>query len=253
MNTDVVIPVFNEERRLADNFPRLHAFLAAQRGFGWKIIIANNGSNDGTQSLAERLSRSYSNVNVSWIAEKGRGGSVKRCWFSSQADVLVYMDVDLATDLEALPTLVQTVASGAADLAIGSRLLKESQTCRSWRREIISRVYIRLVRLLCDINLTDPQCGFKAISRLAAQSLLPRVKDTAWFFDTELLIRAVADGWQVAELPVKWTENRDSRVSILPTAWGDFIGLCRLRSEINRDIELSRTGGSKPHAIRLGL
>ena len=232
MTTDVVLPVFNEERRLARHLPRLHAFLNGQSNLHWRILIANNGSSDRTQEIANDLSRNYERVEVVYLPERGRGGAIKQCWLSSHSDVLCYMDVDLATDLDAFPPLVQAVVSGRADLAIGSRRLPESKTQRSLHREIISRLYVRLIRILCAVGVSDAQCGFKAISRPAAQELLPRVRDTGWFFDTELVVRAKLGGFRVKELPVTWKEDSDSRVKIFPTAWRNFRGLCRLRAEL---------------------
>ena len=236
----VTLPVLNEEARLARSLPRLHGFLSDERRFSFEIVIANNGSTDGTQAIAEGLSRQYRNVRALQIPQKGRGGAVKAAWLESEAEVLTYMDVDLATDLEAFPALVEAVASGRADIAIGSRLMAGSKRNRGWRRELISRAYVRLAKLLCGLRCSDAQCGFKAISRSAAQALLPQVEDNGWFFDTELLIRAQWGGWRIAEVPVKWTEDRDSRVKILRTAWEDVRGLMRLRREF------SRGGRAKP-------
>ena len=229
----VTLPVLNEQTRLPRSLPRLGQFL--RDGFRlpleFEIVIANNGSTDRTQEVAERFSRELAGVRVLQIPERGRGRAVKRAWLGSEAEVLTYMDVDLATDLEAFPALVEAVASGGADIAIGSRLMAGSETNRSWRRELISRGYVRLARVLCGLRCSDAQCGFKAVSRAAAQALLPQVEDNGWFFDTELLVRAQWGGWRIAEVPVKWTEDRDSRVKILRTAWKDMRGLMRLRRE----------------------
>jgi glycosyltransferase involved in cell wall biosynthesis len=234
---NVTLPIFSEEARLARSLPRLHRFLSEsfRLPLEFQIVIANNGSTDRTQEIAERFSRELPNVRVLQIPEKGRGGAVKRAWLESEAEVLTYMDVDLATDLEAFPALVEAVASGQADIAIASRLLAGSKTNRSWRRDVISRAYVRLARALCGLRCSDAQCGFKAISRTAAQALLPQVQDNGWFFDTELLVRAQCGGWRIAEVPVKWTEDRDSRVRIVRTAWEDVRGLMRLRRELARN------------------
>jgi len=225
----VTIPVLNEEIRLALRFPRLMEYLQGVTGLRWEVVIANNGSTDETQSLAERFSRQYPHVRALWLSERGRGGALKRAWIESQADVMTYMDVDLSTDLDAFPKLVQAVASGGFDLAVGSRLAVGAQTQRSWKRELTSRCYVRLIKLLCHTSVSDAQCGFKAISRRAAQVLLPLVEDNGWFFDTELLALAQRLDYRILELPVRWTEDEDSRVNLFDTARRDFQGLLRLR------------------------
>jgi glycosyltransferase involved in cell wall biosynthesis len=240
MLVNITIPVFNEEKRLARCLPRLHSFLARQRTSPWEIVVANNGSTDRTQTIAEQFGREYAGVRVMWIPEKGRGGALKKAWLASGADILSYMDVDLATDLEAFPALIEAVAARGFDLAIGSRLLPDSRTNRGWKREVISRCYIWMVRSSAHAHFSDAQCGFKALNRQAAQSLLPQVRDTGWFFDTELLVLAERLGYRIGEIPVHWTDDPDTRVHIFNTAVADLKGLMRLRRERPRTPEIDR-------------
>lgn len=225
----VIIPVYNEERRLPGCIPKLTGFLAARGPARWEVVIADNGSTDRTVSLAQALAREFPNVRYTTTTRKGRGGAVKKAWLESEADILAYMDVDLSTDLEAFPKLVAAIAEEGCDLAVGSRFLPESRTVRGWKREWISRAYVALVRAVCRVRLSDAQCGFKAISRRAAGELLPLVEDTGWFFDTELLVLARRRGYRMGEVPVHWTEDGDSRVRIWRTAVADLKGLWRLR------------------------
>lgn len=202
--------------------------------FDYELVIANNGSTDRTPAIARQLAREHSHVRVLDLPQKGRGGALKRAWLGSGAEVLSYMDVDLSTDLAAFPALIDAVAGGEFDLAIGSRLLAQSEVKRCWRREWISRGYNRLVRRLLRTAISDLQCGFKAIHRAAAQALLPQVADNGWFFDTELLVLAERLGYRVGEIPVRWIEDSDSRVNILSTALADLRGLWRLRRQLAR-------------------
>jgi glycosyltransferase involved in cell wall biosynthesis len=211
----------------------LEEFLRQRCGFPYEIIIANNGSVDRTLEIARQLARTRPAVRVLHLEQKGRGGALKRAWQESAAEVLSYMDVDLSTDLETFPELVE-VAEGGCDLAFGSRLLPGSRTVRSRRRELLSRGYNRLVKAILHARFSDAQCGFKALNRRAAQRLLPLVQDTGWFFDTELLVLAERLGYRLCELPVRWVEHPDSRVRILSTALGDLKGLFRLRRRLAR-------------------
>jgi glycosyltransferase involved in cell wall biosynthesis len=230
MLVNVTIPVFNEEAQLAQSIDKLEDFLATPRRFDYEIVVVNNGSTDRTLEVARELARAPSRVRLLDLPQKGRGGALKRAWWESCADVLSYMDVDLSTDLAAFPKLIAGVASGSFDLGIGSRLLPESQTTRCLKREFISRGYNWLVKLLMRSRLSDAQCGFKAVSRKAAQELLPLVEDSGWFFDTELLAERL--GYRICELPVRWIEDPDSRVKLLRTALADLRGLLRLRRRL---------------------
>ena len=234
MRVLVAIPVFNEEAQLAGSIAKLYGHLQAGCAFDFEVTIADNGSEDRTFAVATRLSEEYPNLRVVHLGMKGRGRALKQVWGETSADVLSYMDVDLSTDLGAFGPLVQAVASGSFDLATGSRLLPASLTRRCWRREHISRTYNWLVKRLFRTRFSDAQCGFKAISRQAAAALLPVVEDNGWFFDTELLIVAEKSGYRIFDLPVTWTEDADSRVRVLSTAWADWRGLLRLRRDFAR-------------------
>ena len=231
---NVTVPVYNEVRRLARCVPKLHGFLIGLGGLNFEIVLADNGSTDGTLALAEELARQHRGVRVMHLEEKGRGRALKAAWGRSEADVLSYMDVDLATDLAAFPALVAAVTQAGFDLAIGSRLLPGSRTRRGWKREVISRCYMGLVRAFFQVRFSDAQCGFKALTREAARALLPLAEDNGWFFDTELLVLAERFGYRVGEVPVAWVDDPDSRVRLVATAWEDLKGLRRLRRKLRR-------------------
>lgn len=236
MNTVLVIPVFNEAAQLRDSVCLLDSFLRQLCDSNWEVVVADNGSTDKTFPIALDLERGNRNVRALHLDQKGRGRALRQVWLDSEADILSYMDVDLSTDLDAFPPLIEALASGNYDLAIGTRLHPESVTRRCWKREIISRGYNRLLRLALHVRFSDAQCGFKAITRCAARQLLPLVEDNEWFFDTELLVTAERYGYRIYEQPVKWTEGRDSRVRLLPTIWGDLKGILRLHGALRRGI-----------------
>lgn len=242
---NVILPVYNEAAQLATSVRRVTEFLAGLPQWRWEVVIADNGSTDGTREMAGEILkvgvRSQKledgrqrpepavELRAVHLDEAGRGRALKTVWLASAADVLTFMDVDLSTDLAHLPELIDVVAEGRADLAIGSRLLPDSQTTRGWKRELLSRGYNWLLHRALGLRVADAQCGFKAISRRAAQALLPQVQDTGFFFDTELLVLAQRQGWRVAELPVRWVDDPDSRVRLLRTIWQDLRGVWRLR------------------------
>ena len=125
---------------------------------------------------------------------------------------MCYMDVDLSTDLADISPLLGGIVDEGYDIAYGSRLARAANIERSFRREVNSRGYIALIKLLFWTRFSDAQCGFKAISRQAADELLPHIEDGEWFFDTELLITAEKAGYRLKEVPVRWVEDADTRV-----------------------------------------
>jgi len=226
---DIVIPVYNEERDLGPSVRRLHDYLGSDFPFPAVITIADNASRDKTLAVAQGLANELTRVRVVHLDKKGRGRALRAAWLQSDAPVVAYMDVDLSTDLKALLPLVAPLLSGHSDLAIGSRLARGARVKRGPKREFISRCYMLVLRLSLGAHFTDAQCGFKAVRTSVAKQLLPRVKDEAWFFDTELLILAQRAGLRVHEVPVDWTDDPDSRVAILRTSIEDLRGVVRLR------------------------
>lgn len=225
---DVVIPVYNEETDLGPCVRRLHAHLRANVPYPFRITIADNASVDGTLDVARSLAADLAGVEVLHLAAKGRGRALRAAWSASPAPVLVYMDVDLSTDLAALLPLVAPLISGHSDLAIGTRLARTSRVVRGTKREVISRGYNLLLRGTLAVRFSDAQCGFKAIRADVAAQLLPLVRDTGWFFDTELLVLAQRAGLRIHEVPVDWVDDPDSRVDVLVTALADLRGIGRL-------------------------
>ncbi len=239
---DVVIPVFDEEAQLAGSVERVLDHLHAMP-WTFRVTIADNASTDQTALIARRLSHTHPEVTVVHLAEKGRGRALKRVWSASESDVLVYMDVDLSTDLAALLPLVAPLVSGHSDLAIGSRLSPASRVERGAKREFISRSYNLILRQALRARFSDAQCGFKAIRRSAARELLPLVEDNAWFFDTELLVVAERAGLRIHEVPVDWTDDPESSVDIVRTAIDDLQGVARLgRSLVKGTLPLREIG-----------
>ncbi|RYY50207.1 MAG: glycosyltransferase [Actinomycetales bacterium] len=247
---DVVVPVHDEERALVASVLTVLDHLATLP-FPSRVTIADNASTDRTAELADTLAAQHASVRVVRLGEKGRGRALKAAWSTSDADVLVYMDVDLSTDLNALLPLVAPLLTGHSDLAIGSRLARSARTTRGPRREIISRGYNYLLRGTMRARFSDAQCGFKAIRRDVAERLLPLVHDDAWFFDTELLVVAERAGLRIHEVPVDWVDDPDSSVDVVRTALDDLRGMARLGLALLRgQVPVARLGEELGRATR---
>jgi len=232
---EIVIPVKDEERDLPTCIRRLVDHLAGgDFPFSALVTIADNGSTDRTWAVAQRLSRKLPGVRAVHLPESGRGRALHAVWSVSTAEVVAYMDVDLSTDLNALLPLVAPLLSGHSDVAIGTRLSRGARVVRGPKREVLSRGYNILVRTTMRVRFSDAQCGFKAIRRESAQALLPYVRDSSWFFDTELLVLAERSGLRIHEVPVDWVDDLDSRVDVISTAMADIRGLVRLGRDLAR-------------------
>jgi glycosyltransferase involved in cell wall biosynthesis len=244
ITVDVVIPVLNEAHVLEGSILALHRFFRERIPLSWRLVIAENGSSDGTAEIGRQLADTLSNVDCLLIGRRGRGRALRTAWTKSSADIVCYTDVDLSTELEAFPRLFRALIDGH-DVAIGSRLARGSRTTRSLKREIISRLYNQILRLSLHVGFSDAQTGFKAVTREVVTRVLPLVKDESWFLDTELLVLCEKLGYRIADIPVRWIEDDDSRVKIISTAWEDLKGVARLRRTLREGLVLQQ-GADKP-------
>lgn len=229
IRVDVVIPVLNEAHVLGKSIAIVRDFLRKNLAYYWRIVIVDNGSTDGTLEVAQTLANKLEDVEFVHFEERGRGRALREAWQNSTADVVLYTDVDLSTELTALPKLVIALVHEDYDIAIGSRLARGSKTTRCFKREITSKLYNLFIKCILFTRFTDAQCGFKAVTREIVEKIVPQVKDQNWFFDTELLVIAEKQGFRIKDIPVTWIEDDDSRVRILNDSWRMLKGVLRLR------------------------
>jgi uncharacterized protein (TIRG00374 family) len=222
VDVSVVLPAYNEaatiEETVRITVDTLEGFLPAD---AFEVIVAEDGCEDRTPDIADRLAREDDRVRHFHSDERlGRGGALERAFRSSHGDTLVYFDTDLATDMRHLEELVESVRSGEYDVATGSRWLPENRADRPAKRGVPSRGYNSLVRLFLRSDVQDHQCGFKAFDRDALFDLLEEVEDDHWFWDTEVLVRAQRKGYRVREFAVDWEPKGDSKVDIVRDVFG---------------------------------
>lgn len=226
-----MIPVLNEAHVLERSVETLRTWCLAHLPYSWRIVVVDNGSTDGTLGVAQRLVERFpAEIGLVSLSERGRGRALRKAWSESTADACCYMDVDLSTELEALPKILGLVLEGGCGVATGSRLHKgQSKVTRSLKRYILSKTYNIMVRQILNTKIRDHQCGFKAVNRAVITLVVPQIRDQTWFFDTELLVLSEKQGFRIGEVPVRWVEDTDSRVKIVKTAWDDIKGIFRVR------------------------
>lgn len=219
MTFDVTIPVLNEETTLDQQIRTIHHFLWEHfpEKNQWKIIIADNGSSDNTRHIAAALTDEFPEIKLVAVPEKGVGLALKTSWTQSQADIVGYMDLDLATDLRHFPQAYNALASEGYDLVYGTRLHSKSKVIgRTLKREITSRIFNLMLKIYLGTRFSDGMCGFKWLKREHLPMLMEGgAVSNGWFFSTELLAIAEWKGLKMCELPVIWTDDTSSsRVNI---------------------------------------
>jgi glycosyltransferase involved in cell wall biosynthesis len=228
---DVGLPVFNEEAALRRSVELLHGYLESSATFRWRIVVIDNGSTDRTAALAMELGRELDGVELLQLGSRGKGRALRRLIETSEADIVSYMDIDLSTNLVYHGLLIEGIRCGY-DICFGTRLMQGSLTRRSLRREIVSRVFNRLVQLAFGAKFSDASCGFKAFRRDTVKALLPLIGSDSWCFDVELLLVAERNGMRLFEIPVEWIEGGQSKVE-LPKVTAEYLReLLRIRATL---------------------
>ena len=230
----VVLPAYNEAATLEATVAKVAKALSEFTSF-YEIIIAEDGSTDGTDKLAAALAERLPYVkHIHREKRLGRGNALKNAFKQSSGKVLVYMDLDLATDLKHLKHLVGAIAVEGYDFATGSRMLPESDVERGITRNLASKTYNLMVRTLLGSKVRDHQCGFKAFRREPLMQLLDEVEAGHWFWDTEILVRAHYKGYRIKEIPVSWRSGRETKVRLLKDSMSMFRQALRLWWRLKR-------------------
>jgi glycosyltransferase involved in cell wall biosynthesis len=230
----ITIPVLNEELRLEPGIRETMRFLQENKMDSWTVEIADNGSTDKTQEIAEQLVKEYKGrLKFRKIPERGVGLALRYSWNDAQSDIVGYMDVDLATDLKHLIEVQEIFENDQADVVNGSRLMKGSKVVgRTLKREISSRALNAIMKFRLRNKFTDAMTGFKFFKRSIVTDLLkdvPVIPD--WFVSAELLVRAEWKGLRLREIPVLWTDEPNSKVNIQKLAKQYLGHIARLRVE----------------------
>jgi glycosyltransferase involved in cell wall biosynthesis len=213
LEVTAILPVYNDRSSLEKAIPCSLEVLSPITS-SFELVVAEDGSTDGSAEYVREQAQHDARVRLVHSDERqGRGRALTRVIGEARGDIVCYYDVDLATDMRHLAELIQSIRDGY-DVATGSRLLRESRVMRSGRREISSRVYNGLVRVVLGSTLHDHQCGFKSFRRDRVLPLLRSVRATHWFWDTEVLVRAQKKGLRVREFPVRWQEGEGTTVRV---------------------------------------
>jgi len=214
VRVSVVFPAYNEAEVLEATINKVIQYLDNLTN-SYEIIIAEDGSTDGTNNLAAKLAKKNDKIkHIHRTKRLGRGAALKNSFKKSIGETLVYMDLDLATDLSHLKELISAIEKEGFDLATGSRLLSASKAKRSWTRNLASSSYNFIVRKLLGSKIKDHQCGFKSFRRDPLMALLDEVEATHWFWDTEILVRANRRGYKIKEIPVLWKSGKETKVKL---------------------------------------
>ena len=210
----VVIPAFNEEARIGPALGQVLAYLDS-RSYSWEVVVADDGSVDGTARLAEEAGAGRPNVRVLSLDHRGKGWAVKNAMLAATGQYRLLCDADLSVPVEQMERLLPP-GSGGVDVAVGSRdAAGATRLGEPLSRRLMGRVFNVLVRLLALPGLGDSQCGFKCFRGEVVPSLFEKQTLDGFAFDVEVLFLARRLGLSVREFPVDWRYGERSKVRAL--------------------------------------
>jgi dolichyl-phosphate beta-glucosyltransferase len=230
LRLSVIIPCFNEEKRITPTLNQVEAFFLS-KGYPVEIIAVDDGSQDGTLKALEEFSRraTLPVKIISYQPNQGKGHAVRQGVLAAQGDFILFTDADLSTPLEEIDGFFSVFERDEAEVVIGSRNLPQSQVQRPKGREIMSKGFNFLVRALVLPGIKDTQCGFKCFSRAAALAIFAKAPTSGLAFDVEVLYIALRLGYRIVEVPVRWNYFTGSKVHPLRDSLRMFAALLRLR------------------------
>jgi len=254
----IVIPAYNEGGRLAATLEKVLAYVHAQR-WDAEVLVVNDGSRDNTADIVRKFAAKDPSLRlVENPGNHGKGYSVRHGMLEARGQIIIFSDADLSSPIEEAPKLVRALEEGA-DIAIGSRWLRaETQTQRQpLHRQIFGRIFNLLLRITLGLKFKDTQCGFKAFTRRAAQTILPLQRIERWGFDPEILFLARKFGFRVEEVAVHWGHSGDTRIhplldgarmfwEMLRIRWYDLTGKYDAGSTVGAQTVKTLPGGPAP-------
>jgi glycosyltransferase involved in cell wall biosynthesis len=212
----IVIPAFNESARIPATLQSVVSCIR-ERGWAAEVIVVNDGSRDATAEVVRAFARNAPEVRlIENPGNRGKGYSVRSGMLQALGEVVMFTDSDLSAPIEEAERLFAAIAAGA-DIAIGSRWLEKGrQTHRQpLYRQFFGRCFNAVTRAVMGLRFADTQCGFKAFTREAAQTVFQLQTIEHWGFDPEILFIALKRGYWIIEVPVSWAHDERTRMSYL--------------------------------------
>lgn len=235
MKVSVVIPMYNENKIIASTACALSEFM--ERSFDdYEIIFFDDGSCDGSAYTVEKLG--LPNIRVlSYGENRGKGCAVRHGMLACEGDIRIFTDADLAYGTDVICDAVVTFQNEKdADIIIGSRNLnKDGYDGYTFKRKLMSKIYIKLLCFMGGFKLSDSQCGIKAFSAEAAEKVFSDCSIDGFAFDFEVILRAQKHGFKMAEMPVKVVNHRESSVRPLRDSFKMLGDIKRIKKQIKAE------------------
>lgn len=227
MHLSIVIPAYNEEKRIALNLKKILNFMRT-KDYSYEIVVVDDGSKDNTINEVSKIKSKYVKV-LTYSCNKGKGYAVKYGMMKAKGNYVLFSDSDLSTSINQLDNLMNYITE--YPVVIASRNLKKSiiPVKQPWYRIIAGKAFPILVRIIMCLNVKDTQCGFKLFRKDVVNSIFSKQVIDRWAFDVEIIYIAKKLGLRIKEVPVIWVNDPNSKVNLVKDSVRMFLELLRIR------------------------
>lgn len=238
LSINILFPVLNERLRLESGIDRTMAYLREHVTIPYELTILDNGSEDETPQIGQRLEKTYPEVTYVRVGQRGVGVAFRKGIELNRCALVGYMDIDLSTDIKYLGETIKLFQENQKlQYVNGSRFSKQSDTKgRKWYRKITSMGLVFLLKFFFRMKATDAVCGFTFLRKEAAEQLLKVCSDdNGWFYTIEFLLRAERMGMVIYDMPVEWQEDYNTTVKVFKTIWNYLIQMRKLKKAFRQE------------------
>lgn len=207
----IIIPLYNEAERL-HNLTSIYSYFERKK-FVFEIILVNDGSTDQTKLEIKKIMKLKESIKlISYPKNRGKGFAIKQGMLSATGQYLIFTDIDLSTPIDEFENFIPYLKK--YDLLVGSRKMRGSKVVirQPWIRELLGKGFTKLSQIILQVKVSDFTCGFKCFSKKASKEIFTAQKVEGWSFDSEILFLAKKFGYKIKEIPVKWVDDRGSKV-----------------------------------------
>ncbi|MDP8258357.1 MAG: glycosyltransferase family 2 protein [Candidatus Aadella gelida] len=228
----IVVPAFNEAKRLPVFLDKLISYCASQNK-RYEIIIVDDGSTDSTLEVVEDFKDRFQDLYAVKIRKnRGKGYAIKRGFLKAQGDICVFLDADGSVTPDEIDKNLHYITEGGYDVFIGSRVLKNKEQVfeAKWYRKLMGRIFNLCIKIFLFKNIKDTQCGFKMFRSEVVRPLFKRVYLRGFGFDMEVLYLAFKMGYRVKEGAVSWHHVDGSKINVISTSLSMFFNILQIKN-----------------------
>lgn len=225
----VLVPCYNEAKVIKENLIEIAKFLSG-KSYQWELLVVDDGSRDDSVKKVRELKNPKIKL-IAYGVNRGKGGALKEGIANAAGKFIIFMDADLSVPVETIDEVLGKLEEGKNDVVIGTRKIKSAKVLvhQPWLRENLGKGFTFITRIITGVYISDFTCGFKGFLGKSAKKIFSHSFLTRWAYDAEILYLAKKYGYKIFEVPVTWTNRKETRVKLGNAVVTSFTDLIRIK------------------------